>query len=417
MRPRSRGAAALGVSLLLLAGACGDDDGGDGGGGSEGATVELPPGYEGYQSELYGDDANWLCKPGKDEDVCSRDLDTTVVNADGTTEVQAHERAEDPPIDCFYVYPTTSTDGTPNSDLEVAEEQEIHTTYIQAARFTATCRVFAPVYRQLTVPQIFADQASEGAPGTSPVWQSAYEDVLDAFRHFVANESDGRPFVLVGHSQGSEHLRHLIADEIDNQPVLRDRLVSALLLGWPVVVPEDNVVGGAFQNVPLCQATAQTGCVVNYSSYRSTDPPDPATARFGRPFEGEGRVGCVNPASPGGGAASLHPYFLVEQPMGALLGAPSQPFTDPALATEVTTPFVTYPDLITGECVTEGDINYLRLTVNADTMDPRTDEIGGDFPAGEGWGTHIIDVSVAMGDLVELVRAQAEAFVGPGFAG
>jgi hypothetical protein len=410
MPHRLRSAVALGTCLLLMAvaAACGgdDDDSGDT------TTAELPAGYDGYRSDLYAEDANWLCKPGKADDVCSRDLDTTVVNADGTTEVQTHQAAENAPVDCFYVYPTTSNDATPNSDLTVAEEQEAHTAYIQAARLSSTCRVFAPVYRQLTVPQIFADQGSGGAPGTSPVWQSAYEDVLDAFKHFVANESLGRPFVLVGHSQGAEHLRRLLAEEIDNQPALRDRLVSALLLGWPITVPEGQAVGGAFQNVPLCQAAEQTGCVVAYSSYRSTDPPG-AEAMFGRPFQGaEGSAACVNPASPGGGPAALHPYFLVEQPMGAILGAPSQPFTDAARAAEITTPFVTYPDLVTGECVTEGDVNYLKLTVNADPADPRTDVINGDFPAGEGWGMHLIDVSVAMGDLEQMVAAQVDAFTG-----
>jgi hypothetical protein len=391
--------------MLLVAAACGGDDGD---GSDDSAGAEMPETYGGYSSELYADDANWLCKPGKADDVCSRDLTATVVNADGTTQVEEHQAAEDPPVDCFYVYPTTSNDATPNSDLQVAEEQEIHTVYIQAARLTSTCRVFAPVYRQLTIPQIFADQAGEGAPGTSPVWQSAYDDVLDAFKHFIANESQGRPFVLVGHSQGAEHLRHLIADEIDNQPALRDRLVSALLLGWPVEVPEGGVVGGAFQNIPLCQAAGQTGCVVNYSSFRSTDPPTAETAEFGRPFGGApGRVGCVNPASPAGGAAPLHPYFMVEQPMGAILGAPSQPFSDPTMAAEVTTPFVTYPDLITGECVTEGPFTYLKLTVHADPDDPRTDDITGDLSPE--WGMHLVDANVAMGDIVAMVGDQAEA--------
>ncbi len=50
-------------------------------------------------------------------------------------------------VDCFYVYPTTSVDLTPNSDFFV-DAQEIKITEAQAARYTAACRVFAPIYRQ-----------------------------------------------------------------------------------------------------------------------------------------------------------------------------------------------------------------------------------------------------------------------------
>jgi hypothetical protein len=419
--PRARVAhrtAALAAAVaLLVAGACSGSDGDEptagGGAGGAGGDAALPPGYAGHRSELYADDANWLCRPGEADDACSRPLDATVVHPDGTTEVQRHQPAADPPVDCFYVYPTTSLDEEPNSDLEPAEEQEVHTAHIQAGRFTSTCRVFAPLYRQLTLGAITSGEGDAGqTPGESPVWRSAYDDVLDAFKHFIANDSQGRPFVLVGHSQGAEHLRRLVAEEIDGQPALRDRLVSALLIGWPVTLPEDPaaVVGGAFQNVPVCQAVEQTGCVVAYSSYRSTSPP-PANGAFGRPFGGaEGRAACVNPASPAGGPAPLQPYFLVEQPEGAVLGAPSQPFADPARAGEITTPFVTYPELLTGECVTEGEFSYLRLTVNGDPADPRTDDIGGDLTPD--WGMHVVDVNVAMGDLVELVRTQAEAFPG-----
>ena len=94
--------------------AAGDGANEDGDDGAGAADVELPEGYEGYTSENYADDARWLCKPGIADDVCSRDLDATVVAADGTTEVVEHQAADDAPVDCFYVYPTTSRDEGPN---------------------------------------------------------------------------------------------------------------------------------------------------------------------------------------------------------------------------------------------------------------------------------------------------------------
>jgi Protein of unknown function (DUF3089) len=403
-----RAAAAALLACLALATACssGEDeragtedgaaDAGEGpdAGAVEPAEAELPAGYEGYESELYADDANWLCRPDAPDDVCAGDLDATAVAADGSTEVVRHEVAEDPPADCFYVYPTISSDPTPNSDLEPDGERGV--TLVQAARLTSACRVFAPLYRQVTLGMIGPDRP-EAPMGVDPR-QVAYDDVVDAFRHFVANDSDGRGFVLVGHSQGAGHLTRLIAEEIDGESVLRDRLIGAYLIGTSVAVPRGEVVGGDFQNVPLCEADDQVGCVVTYASFRSTAPP-PADSFFGRTRDGEGVAGCVNPASPGGGRATLHPY---------LPGEPA--FADPARNGEVTTPFVTFPDLVHAECVDEGGFSYLSITVDGDPADPRTDDIGGDLSPQ--WGLHLVDVQVAMGDVVEMAGSQIAAYVG-----
>ena len=407
------------VAAALLAGACssgsgsgGDAGAGDAGGGADGTTaaeVALPAAYEGYTSETYADDAHWLCKPGIADDVCGRDLDATAVAADGSTEVIEHEVADDPPVDCFYVYPTTSGDPGPNSDFEPGEPEEIATVYNQAARLTSTCRVYAPVYRQLTLSMIGRGGSRGAGDGADPR-AVAYGDVLDAFKQFVANESEGRGFVLIGHSQGAFILNRLIADEIDDEPLLRDRLVSAYILGASVQVPEGEVVGGSFAHVPLCERADQAGCVVSYSSYRSTSPPPPDSF-FGGDGDGT-RAACVNPVDPAGGRAATQPYFLLEPPEGALLGGigGARPFADPARAAEITTPWVTYPGLVEAECVSEGGFTYLSLTVDGDPGDPRTDDIGGDLTPQ--WGMHLIDANVAMGDIVDLVAAQADAYTG-----
>lgn len=409
-------ALAAAAALVTVAACSSGDDSGSGGdddGAEDGeatATTEpvaLPEGYEGYSSEAYTEDARWLCKPGLADDVCARDLDATAVAADGSTEVIEHEPADDPPVDCFYVYPTTSRDEGANSDFEPAENSEIVTAYNQVARLTATCRVFAPVYRQLTLASISG--GAEAAEGADPR-AVAYGDVVDAFKHYVATESDGRGFVLLGHSQGAGMLTRLITDEIDDEPLLRDRLVAAYLLGTTVQVPEGEVVGGTFANVPLCEARDQTGCLVTWSSYRSTSPPV-AGSFFGRDGDGT-RAACVNPADLDGGPATLQPYFLLTPPEGSLLGGTGavQPFADASRTDEITTPWVTYPDFVEGACVSEGGYSYLSLTVADDPDDPRTDDIGGDLTPE--WGMHLVDANVAMGDIVDLVASQAEAYAG-----
>ena len=80
----------------------------------------------------------------------------------------------------------------------------------------------------------------------------------------------------------------------------------------------------------------------------------------------------------------------------------------------MTTPFVKVPGLISAECVNSGGFSYLAVTVNADPKDPRTDTIVGDVVANgtvlKDWGLHLLDMPVAMGNLVELAGTQAAAW-------
>jgi hypothetical protein len=391
------------LAIAIVAAACSDDNGG-GSGDAKGDAGELPAAYRDYHSDLYANDANWLCKPGIDENVCERDLDATSVASDGTVEVEQHEAAADPPIDCFYVYPTISQDESPNSDLVPADDAEIFVTYSQAARFNSECRIFAPLYRQRTLGAL---GGSVAVADEEEVREKAYADVLDAFRSYVAEESDGRGFVLLGHSQGARMVTQLIAEEIDPEPALRDRLVSALVLGSAVRVPEGDVVGGEFANVPLCTAREQNGCVVAYSSFR-VDAPPPDSSRFGRPREGDGRAACVNPADLAGGPAMLHPYFRSPSgPFGIQL-SPQEGFADAAGGPPIETPWITFPRFLEAQCVDRGEFTYLAVTVHSDPADPRVDDIVGDITPE--WGMHAIDVNLALGDLIDLVHDQAEAY-------
>jgi hypothetical protein len=397
MSRRSRTIALVTV-LAIAAAACGGDDGSGGdddSGGSTATTAMVESAgstpYEGYRSDLYAGGENWLCRPDTD-DVCDASLDATIVNADGSIEVEAHEVAADPPVDCFYVYPTVSADPQVSADLETGGEEE-RAVLNQAARFSSLCRVFAPVYRQITVAGL-GDVAGEDAR------ELAYGDVVDAWKQYVSTDNEGRGVVLIGHSQGAGHLKRLISEEIDGRPELADRLVSALLLGSTVAVPDGEDVGGEFDEVPICTDDGQAGCVVSYATFRATDPP-PATSIFGE-ADGAARAACTNPAALGGGGGTLVPYFQSATAESFSPGAPDVP--------DIETDWVTYRDFLTAECVREGDFDYLELTIEADRSDPRTDDIGGDLTPE--WGLHIVDANVAMGNLLDVVEAQIATYGG-----
>lgn len=413
--PTAGRALVAGLAGVLAIAACSDDGGGSADGTAGGGATAAPEDgtgdplarYADYESANYGDPAHWLCRPGAD-DACGGDLTATVVQAGGATVVEQFVPADDPPVDCFYVYPTISRDETPYSDWEASPEEEGYVVLHQAARLASTCRVFAPIYRQRTLTALLASLGGSDPPGGQG--GDPFADVLDAFRTYMAEDNDGRGFVLVGHSQGARLLGELIRTEIDPHEDVRERLVAAYLAGAAVAVPEGAAVGGDFRNVPLCTAPDETGCVLTWATFRSTAPPPPNSS-FGRPRDGEGVAGCVNPAAVGGESAELTPYFPADASASILstlgVGAGSGGWLR---GTDITTPFVTLPGLVSGECASQGGFNYLSVTVSADPSDPRADDIGGDLTPE--WGLHLIDVSIVMGDIVERVRDQAAAYTG-----
>ena len=75
---------------------------------------------------------------------------------------------------------------------------------------------------------------------------------LHAWRNYIATKNNGRPFVLIGHSQGSLMLQMLIAREIETNPAVAARMKLAIMPGFNVLVPQGKLVGGTFKKTPLC---------------------------------------------------------------------------------------------------------------------------------------------------------------------
>jgi len=355
--------------------------------------------YPGYSSATYTDPAHWLCRPDKD-DVCDTNMDATSIKASGKTKVERFRAAKKPKIDCFYVYPTISTDTTGNSDFVPGDDQELFVVRQQAARLGEVCRVFAPVYRQVTLPALLGILGGGGIPFDRAL---PYDDVVDAWKQYVANDNQGRGVVLVGHSQGASILTQLIKNEIDPVPALRNRLVSAMLLGTSLQVPTGADVGGDFQNIPLCRSKKQTGCAITYGSFRADRPP-PSNSLFGKSSGPGLEAACTNPANLAGGSGTLHPYLPTDGKSLPILAV-----TNPNWGAPVTTPFVALPDFLSAECAEHDGFHYLAITVHGDPSDPRIDDITGADLTPE-WGLHLIDVNESMGDLVTITKSQAKAF-------
>jgi hypothetical protein len=352
----------------------------------------------------YSDPKSWLCRPAG-HDACDVDLTTTVIMADGQLSRETWTADPNAPIDCFYVYPTVSTDTAPNSDM-TADAAEFNVIRQQFARFASKCRPYAPLYRQVTLAGLRSRLAGGGG---SLARGLQYDDVKDAWNYYLEHDNKGRGFVLIGHSQGSFILDELIRNEIDSKPV-QSRMVSAILLGATIAVPRGKDIGGSYQNIPLCHSASQTGCVVTYVSFRSTIPP-PANTRFGKVTDPNMIAACTNPVALGGGSSVLHAYLSTDGRTIVGRTAP-KPWVSPEHP--IDTPWVSVPGLLTAQCKSNENATYLELTVHGDPADARTDDIIGDLSTADriqaDWGLHLVDFNIAIGNLIDIVGEQAKTW-------
>jgi len=355
----------------------------------------------------YSKGENWLCRPGR-QDACATDLSATVISADGKMKMETWAGNPNAEIDCFYVYPTVSVDPGGNSDMTPGPEEK-GVVHVQFARFASQCRPYAPLYRQITLTALRAAIGGTPIPADRAL---AYNDVLDAWNYYLEHDNHGRGVVLIGHSQGSGVLTELIKSEIDGKPV-QSRIISALLLGASLPVPKGKDVGGAFQHMPLCHTADQTGCVITYASFRANIPP-PANAYFGKVTD-EGMISaCTNPAALAGGSGELHAYLRTHG-SGLASGAEVAPGAWVKGGDPVNTHFVSVPGMLTAECVANAHGSYLAITVHSDPAGPRASDITGDIVIGgqvrANWGLHLIDVNLAMGNLIDIVGQESKAYL------
>ena len=347
----------------------------------------------------YAKPSSWICLPGRG-DTCATPLKTTELLPSGYGPTSVAAPAKAPAIDCFIVYPTVSRDAGMNSDMIPGDGEEKHAIATQFARLASVCRPFAPLYRSMTLGAVTA--AATGGDVTVPA-TIAINDVRAAWKTYLATRNQGRPFVLVGHSQGSLMLIQLIARDIESRPEAK-RMKLAILPGFNVQVPQGRRVGGTFKSTPLCAAPGETGCVLTWTSYRERNVP-PAGALFGIAAAPGMTVGCTNPARPGAtGWVPLDSVWYARSslpvPGGPIAWSSEGPSPSPYLRTQ---------GLVSARCVNDGPRGYLSIRTNADPADKRTDRVGGEVGALgfflPGWGMHMSDVNEAQGDIVRAISA------------
>jgi hypothetical protein len=343
----------------------------------------------------YDDAGMWLCRPDLPADACRGNLDATELHPDGSRAIVHFVPATAPAVDCFYVYPTVDPSVVPGNHVDFSDTSIMsEVSRFEIARFGSVCRLFVPLYRQVTIATYLAPR-EERAERLG----AAFGDVLDAFRWYREHLDNGHPIVLLGHSQGAEMVMRLLQTSFDDDEALRGRLLVAMAIGSRVEVAEGSVTGGRLRHVPLCTRADELGCLVAFTTFRREGSPTPW---WGHPDAGH-QTACVNPADVGGEGKHLL--------SGAVFPTRSHFAGDLAASRWAKTPFLELRDFYSASCVNGGGgFHYLAVEPAPGPGDTRTSPVDLDSPI---WrtplGLHVLDYQFAQGDLVDLVARKAAA--------
>jgi len=349
----------------------------------------------------------WLCQPGQADDFCAYNLAATTVSAAGALAPANWPRSDvASKFACFYVHPTDGVATSANTTVAITKV-EADVAVEQASPLAQVCDVWAPSYASQTWLSVVKGLAGDKAVMHS-TFTVAYDSVLSAWKWFLAH-TGSKPIALVGDSQGSAILIHLISAELDHEPSVLHRLLVAVIVGGNLQVPSKKTVGATFTKVPLCTSGTETGCAIAYSSYPSQPPADSV---FGRPGQGVSlqsgqtakagqRVACVNPAALSGGTADLDPYMLTA--------------TQPGLTEHVTTSWVTYPALYSATCEQVSGASWLLVKSLAGTSTTRpvvNDNVVGSpgGATGPAWGYHDYEFGLTLGNMLHDIATEETAW-------
>ncbi len=180
--------------------------------------------------------------------------------------------------DVFYIYPTLYGKGKTWTasihDKKLNKRLEKYPVKYQASLFNQIARIYTPLYRQAIIKS-FYDTTQKGEAALN----FAYQDVKRAFEYYLKNYNQGRPIILVSHSQGTRHARQLIQDFFD-EPKLKQQLVCAYIVGFGIY-PKNYTL------LEPCTHPTDTQCYVTWSSFKMGYTPEATSMLVGDV--------CINP--------------------------------------------------------------------------------------------------------------------------
>lgn len=245
----------------------------------DGVTTTDPIDRTTFVSNLdYNDLSNWAFHPDQNFNLLENyNLDVAKIDSNNLLEsviTIPNNAATDTGVDIFWVHPTLleTVDATAfNVPLDDQSTLRIAATIIaQGGLLAQYGRFYAPRYQQSTAAAYSPIETEENRSNTI---MNSYADIKTAFLNYLDNHNNGNRIIIAGHSQGSFLLSMLLREVFDNYPELLSRLVVAGLGGMNFVyAPTGTYVGGQFENIPLCTSPGETGCILNWTTFKENQP-------------------------------------------------------------------------------------------------------------------------------------------------
>ncbi len=162
-------------------------------------------------------------------------------------------------VDVFYVYPTL-LGGRENHNMDITDTKmrSLVQTVIpkQAGVFVDYCNVFVPYYRQMSLDGLAMDEEQR-----NQYFSIGLTDVEQAFDFYINNLNDGRPFIIAGHSQGSQVIIELMKSKFGDDDVF-NKLVAAYIIGYSVT-DEDL---SECEWLKIAEAEDDIGVIITYNT-------------------------------------------------------------------------------------------------------------------------------------------------------
>jgi hypothetical protein len=170
----------------------------------------------------------------------------------------------DKKVDVFFLIPTAWTNNDPNPTICAIDEPSLKakaplSIATQASAFATVADIYAPYYRQDNLSPIDRLKICAGIPTT---------DAVAAFDYYIQHYNNGRPFILAGHSQGSNVLINLLSVYMKDHPEVLKYMVAAYVIGFPVTA--EYLAENPF--LKFATGPDDTGVIISYN----TQAPDVA---------------------------------------------------------------------------------------------------------------------------------------------
>ena len=183
-------------------------------------------------------------------------------------------------VDIFYIYPTIYAKGTTwcadIKDKKLNKKIEKLPVKFQASLFNPYARIYIPRYRQGIIDCFFDTSAA-----AQDALNFAYKDVKNAFEYYMKNYNQGRPIIIVSHSQGTRHARQLLKEYFDT-PEMKKQLVCAYVVGF-------GIYPNTYKVLTPCNEPTATNCYITWSSFQNKYDAHHDTLLWAK--------SCINPIS------------------------------------------------------------------------------------------------------------------------